>query len=595
MANFVQNYSLEEMDRQSLIHPATSIADHLKNGPTIIAGGSGVRVKDRQGRELIDCGAGLWCVNIGFGRAELGEAAAQAMRDLGYYHTFSSYSNEPIIRLADRVLSLFRERAGAGHLAKIFFGTSGSDANDTNFKLVRYYNNLLGRPQKKKVISRLGSYHGLTYAAGSLTGIAAFHKAFDLPIEGVLHTSCPHFYRFAESGEDEAAFTARIVHDLETLIAREGAETIAAFIAEPIMGTGGVFLPPKGYFERVQELLAEHDILFIADEVITGFGRTGSWFATGLLDLKPDIVTLAKGITSAYFPLSASVISEKIWEVLRDTSPEMGPLMHGFTYSGHPVGGAVGLANLDIMEREGLIENSAEMGTYLRDQLRERLADNPFVGDVRGAGLMVAVEFVAEKRPAGFSTRKPNPTASSPAKCSKRVCRYAPCPMGRSSRSRRRSASRAARSTRSSNASCAVSNVPCPNCGSSRRSRREPLSALRRRFAGDGAYNIEPRTRSGGRWPSAKVLMLMITFSPIASRPSIVAEPICGNSTTLSRARSRGSIAGSCSKTSRPAPAIARVSSRRRSSSSSTISPRAVFTRIACGCSRRSRRADSRW
>ncbi len=391
------NYSLEEMDRQSLLHPATSIADHLKNGPTIIAGGAGVRVKDRHGRELIDCGAGLWCVNIGYGRAELGETAAKAMGELGYYHTFASHSNEPIIRLADRVLSLFREKAGAAHLSKMFFGTSGSDANDTNFKLVRYYNNLRGRPKKKKVISRLGSYHGLTYAAGSLTGIAAFHKAFDLPIEGVFHTSCPHFYRFAEHGEDEEAFTARMVSDLEVLIAREGADTIAAFIAEPIMGTGGVFLPPRGYFERVQEVLAEHDILFIADEVITGFGRTGSWFATGLFGLKPDIVTLAKGITSAYFPLSASVISEEIWTVLRDASPEMGPLMHGFTYSGHPVGGAVGLANLDIMEREGLVENSAAMGGYLRDQLRERLADNPFVGDVRGAGLMVAVEFVADK------------------------------------------------------------------------------------------------------------------------------------------------------------------------------------------------------
>jgi L-2,4-diaminobutyrate transaminase len=391
------NYSLEEMDRQSFLHPATSIADHVKNGPTIIAGGSGVLLKNRQGRDLIDCGAGLWCVNVGYGRAELGEAAAQAMRDLGYYHTFGSYSNEPIIRLADRVLSLFREKAGAGHLSKVFFGTSGSDANDTNFKLVRYYNNLRGRPQKKKVISRLGSYHGLTYAAGSLTGIAAFHKAFDLPIEGVFHTACPHFYRFSESGEDEDGFTNRMVHDLEVLIAREGAETIAAFIAEPIMGTGGVFLPPKGYFARVQEILAENDILFIADEVITGFGRTGSWFATGLFDLKPDIVTLAKGITSAYFPLSASVISEDIWAVLRDASSEFGPLMHGFTYSGHPVGGAVGLANIDIMEREGLVENSAAMGAYLHDRLRDRLGDNPFVGDVRGAGLMVAVEFVADR------------------------------------------------------------------------------------------------------------------------------------------------------------------------------------------------------
>ena len=402
MLSAPQNYSLEEMDRQSLIHPATSIADHLKNGPTIIAGGSGVRVEDRHGRELIDCGAGLWCVNIGFGRAELGEAAAQAMRDLGYYHTFGSHSNEPIIRLADRVLSLFREKANAGHLSKMFFGTSGSDANDTNFKLVRYYNNLLGRPQKKKVISRHGAYHGLTYAAGSLTGIPAFHRAFDLPIEGVLHTSCPHFYRFAEPGEDEAAFTRHILRDLEELIHREGAETIAAFIAEPIMGTGGVLMPPAGYFAQVQELLREHDILFIADEVITGFGRTGAWFATGLYDLKPDIVTLAKGITSAYFPLSASVISDGIWTVLRDASPEMGPLMHGFTYSGHPVGGAVGLANLDIIEREGLVENSARIGPSMRQRLADRLADNPYVGEVRGEGLMIAVEFVADKKTRRF-------------------------------------------------------------------------------------------------------------------------------------------------------------------------------------------------
>jgi L-2,4-diaminobutyrate transaminase len=397
-----ENYSLEEMDRQSLFHPSTSIADHLRDGPTIIAGGSGVRVKNRQGRELIDCGAGLWCVNIGYGRAELGQAAASAMADLGYYHLFGSYSNEPIIRLADRVLGLFRERAGAGHLSKVFFGTSGSDANDTNFKLVRYYNNLRGRPEKKKIISRLGSYHGLTAAAGSLTGIPAFHKAFDLPLPGVLHTSCPHFYRFGEAGEDEDAFTRRMVADLKEMIHREGPETVAAFIAEPIMGTGGAFVPPRGYFAQVQEVLEENDILFIADEVITGFGRTGSWFATGLYDLKADIVSLAKGITSAYFPLSASVIGEKMWDVLRDTSPEIGPVMHGFTYSGHPVGGAVAMANLDVMEGENLIENSAAMGAYFKERLQERFGDHPYVGDIRGEGLMMAIELVADRKTKRF-------------------------------------------------------------------------------------------------------------------------------------------------------------------------------------------------
>ena len=331
MTDGTRNYSLEEMDRASIFHPVTSIADHLKKGPTIFSEGAGVRIKDQKGRDLIDCGSGLWCVNVGYGRAELAEAAMQAIHDLSYHHIFGSASNEPIIRLADKVLNLFHERAGAPHLSKIFFGTGGSDANDTNYKLVRYYNNLLGRPKKKKVISRLGGYHGLTYAAGSLTGIPVYHKAFDMPIEGVLHAACPHWYRFAEPGESEAAFSDRMVADLAAIIEREGAETIAAFIAEPIMGTGGVLLPPTGYFQRVQELLRANDILFIADEVITGFGRTGSWFATGLYGLRPDIVTLAKGITSAYFPVSASVISEEIWDVLASASPEMGPVMHGFT------------------------------------------------------------------------------------------------------------------------------------------------------------------------------------------------------------------------------------------------------------------------
>jgi len=407
-ASTARNYSLEEMDRQSLFHPVTSVADHLKNGPTIFSDGYGVRVKDQNGRGLIDLGAGLWCVNVGYGRPEIAEAAAKAIKDLSYYHLFGSASNEPIIRLADRVLGLFHDKADARHLSKIFFGTSGSDANDTNFKLVRYYNNLLGRPLKKKIISRLGAYHGLTYAAASMTGIPSYHKAFDLPVEGVLHTACPHYYRYGKPGESEEAFTDRMVGEIKDLIQREGADTVAAFIAEPIMGTGGVFLPPKGYFEKVQAVLAENDILFIADEVITGFGRTGSWFATGLYKLKPDIVTLAKGITSAYFPVSASVISDKMWDVLQNASAEYGPVMHGFTYSGHPVGGAIGMANLDIMERENLIENSATLGSYFLRKLRERVGDHPHVGSVHGEGLMLAVEFVADKKAKRFFDPKSN-------------------------------------------------------------------------------------------------------------------------------------------------------------------------------------------
>jgi L-2,4-diaminobutyrate transaminase len=392
-----RNYALEDIDRETVFHPNTSIVDHLKKGPHIVAQASGVRVKDRQGRDLIDAGAGLWCVNIGYGRQEMADAAKKAIETLAYSHIFAGTSNEPIIRLAERVLGLLHEMAGAAHLSKVFFGSGGSDANDTNFKLVRYYNNLRGKPEKKKFISRLGAYHGLTYAAGSLTGIPAYHKAFDMPLAGVLHTSCPHYFRYAQPGETEDAFTNRMVSEIEAIISREGADTIAAFIAEPVMGTGGVLLPPKGYFGQVQKLLDKHDILFIADEVITGFGRTGHWFATGGMHLKPDIVTLAKGVTSAYFPLSASVISEKVWNVLKEGSPQYGPVMHGFTYSGHPVGGALGLTNLDIMQREGLVEQAAEVGRYFLGLLADRVGGHPHVGEVRGIGQMLAVEFVADK------------------------------------------------------------------------------------------------------------------------------------------------------------------------------------------------------
>jgi L-2,4-diaminobutyrate transaminase len=406
MDRSARNYPLEDIDRETMFHPNTSIADHLKKGPQIMAKARGVRVTDHKGRELIDCGAGLWCVNIGYGRREMAEAAKKAVENLAYHHIFGGTSNEPIIRLAERVLGLFHEKAGARHLSKVFFGSGGSDANDTNFKLVRYYNNLRGKPKKKKIISRMGAYHGLTYAAGSLTGIPVYHKAFDLPVPDVLHTSCPHYFRYANKGESEEAFTDRMVAEVEGLIAKEGADSIAAFIAEPIMGTGGVLLPPKGYFAKLQALFDRHDILFIADEVITGFGRTGHWFATGGMQLKPDIVTLAKGITSAYFPVSASVISEKIWNVLKDASPEFGPVMHGFTYSGHPVGGALGLVNIDIIERENLPQQAAEVGDYLQKLLRERVGSHPYVGDVRGMGQMIAVEFVADKASRRFFVPK---------------------------------------------------------------------------------------------------------------------------------------------------------------------------------------------
>jgi L-2,4-diaminobutyrate transaminase len=397
-----RNLSLEELDKECLLHPVTSIADHLAKGPLIIEQGAGVRVADGKGRRYIDGSAGLWCVNVGYGRAALARAAAEEMERLGYFHTFGSASNPPQIKLAEKLLRLLHEEAGARQISRIFFGCTGSDANDTQFKLVRYYNNLRGKPAKKKIISRQGGYHGVSVAAGSLTGIPLYHKAFDLPLEGVLHTACPHYYREARPGESEEAFAERLAGELEALILREGPETCAAFIAEPIMGTGGVIVPPKGYFERVQKVLERHDMLFIVDEVICGFGRLGSWFGTGFYGLKPDLMSFAKGLTSAYFPLSAVGVGEKVWTVLADASPEIGVFAHGFTYSGHPVGAAVGLANLEIFEQEGLVENAARVGPYFKQALIQRIGGHPHVGEIRGEGLMIGIEFVADR-----ATRKP--------------------------------------------------------------------------------------------------------------------------------------------------------------------------------------------
>ncbi len=396
-ADPTHNLSLTEMDKQSHLHPVTSIADHLTHGPQIFRTGAGVTIKDIDGRSYIDGMAGLWCVNVGYGRDTLADAAAEEMRRMGYYHTFSATSSEPVIRLADRLKRLLHKEANAPQIGKVFFGLSGSDANDTQIKLVRYYNNLRGKPEKKKIISRSGAYHGLTLGSCSLTGIPIYHKAFDLPIDGVLHTSTPHFFWHGKPGESEEDYAARLAEELEQLILREGPETVAAFIAEPILGTGGVIVPPRGYYERIQRVLDKHDVLFIVDEVICGFGRLGSWFGTGFFGLKPDLMTFAKGLTSGYFPMSAVGVSEKIWEVICDGSNEIGMFAHGFTYSGHPVGAAVGMANLDILEGEGLVDNAARVGSSFKRQLLERVGDHPNVAEVRGEGLMMAVEFVADR------------------------------------------------------------------------------------------------------------------------------------------------------------------------------------------------------
>lgn len=397
MDDLRHNRSIEDIDRESVFHPATSIADHMARGPTIMSRASGVRITDNHGRTWLDAMAGLWCVNAGYGRRELAEAGAKALTELGFFHSFASMGSEPTARLADKLLQLMRDEAGLTSMARVFFANSGSEANDTAVKLVRYVNNLKGRPAKKKVIARQGGYHGVTVAAGSLTGIPLYHKAFDLPIEGVLHVSCPHHYGFAEPGESEAAFTARLAQELKDLIAREGGETIAAFFAEPVIGTGGVLMPPAGYYEAIVPILREHDILFVADEVICGFGRLGGWFGSGVYGLQPDLLTFAKGVTSGYFPVSGLAVSQGIWDVLAAASPEMGVFAHGFTYSGHPVGGAIGLANLTVLEEEGLPARAAEIGAYFKAALDDRLGDHPHVGQIRGQGLILACELVADR------------------------------------------------------------------------------------------------------------------------------------------------------------------------------------------------------
>jgi L-2,4-diaminobutyrate transaminase len=389
--------SLETLDKERVLHPATSIADHLRTGPRIMSEGSGVWLTDVAGKRYLDAVAGLWCVNIGYGRAEVAEAMGAQARRLGYYHTFSSMSNEPQIRLADRLLGMV-----PGRMSKVFFGNSGSDANDTQVKLVWYYNNLRGRPRKKKIIARLQGYHGSTVASASLTGLPMFHRAFDLPIPHVLHAATPYHYRNAAPGTSEEAYAAALAAELDALIEREGPDTVAAFIAEPVMGAGGVLVPPRTYFERVQAVLRKHDVLMIADEVICGFGRLGRPFGSHVYGIDPDLVTVAKGLTSGYFPLSAVVISEKVWSVLQAGSPEIGAFAHGFTYSGHPVGAAAAMANLDILLGEDLVGNAARVGGYLQARLREQLGAHPMVGEIRGLGLIAGVELVADR-----ATRQP--------------------------------------------------------------------------------------------------------------------------------------------------------------------------------------------
>jgi L-2,4-diaminobutyrate transaminase len=384
----------EEADRRFVFHPFSQLDRHERDGsPSMIVAGSGARVQDIHGRSYIDGMAGLWCVNAGYGRVELAEAMRAYAERLGYYHAFSSMGTDTPGPLAERLI----EMAPPG-MSKVFFGCTGSDANDTQVKLVWFYNNVLGRPEKKKIVARNRGYHGVSVMSAGLTGLPGLHANFDLPLPMIRHTTAPHRLWEAAPGMTDAEFAQKLADDLEALILAEGPETVAAFIAEPVMGAGGVIVPPATYFERIQAVLRRYDVLMISDEVITAFGRLGSWFGGDLFGIEPDLITVAKGLTSGYYPLSGCIVSDRVWRVLVEGSAS-GPFGHGYTYSAHPLAAAVAMANLDLIEDEGLIAQAADRGALLQGLLRKALEDHPLVGEVRGTALIAAVEFVARKDP----------------------------------------------------------------------------------------------------------------------------------------------------------------------------------------------------
>ena len=385
---------LATWDRDNFFHPSTHLAQHARgeSATRVITGASGVHIEDRDGNRMLDAFAGLYCVNAGYGRTEVADAIAEQAHQLAYYHSYVGHGTETSITLAKMIM----DRAPA-HMSKVYFGLSGSDANETNIKLVWYYNNILGRPQKKKIISRWRGYHGSGLMTGSLTGLLLFHDKFDLPMNPVIHTDAPYYYRRKDRTQSEAEFTAQCANALEALIQAEGPDTIAAFIGEPVLGTGGIVPPPAGYWDAIQEVLNRHDILLIADEVVTGFGRLGTMFGSDHYGLKPDLITIAKGLTSAYAPLSGSIVSDRMWKVLEQGSDENGPIGHGWTYSAHPICAAAGVANLKLFDDLNLVSNAAEVGGYLNASMKEALGDHPNVGDIRGEGLLCALEYVADK------------------------------------------------------------------------------------------------------------------------------------------------------------------------------------------------------
>lgn len=383
--------SLSRRDAAAVFHPYTNAIANDRDGPLVITRGEGIRVYDEDGREYIEGMSGLWCASLGFGQDRLADAAARQMRTLPFYHGFSQKSHPPQIELAERLLSL-----SPVPMKRVFFCNSGSEAADTAVKLVWYFNNALGRPKKKKIISRFKAYHGVTIAAASVTGVPANHTAFDLPLDGFLHTGMPHYYRYGRDGESEEEFATRCAEDLEKLILAEGPETVAAFFAEPVMGAGGVIVPPATYFAKIQAVLRQYDVLLVADEVICGFGRTGELWGCQTFGIEPDILTCAKALSSGYLPIAAILIGETVYDAIAPQTDALGAFGHGFTYSGHPVPAAVALETLKIYEEMNLVAHVKRRAAPFQARLRS-FADHPLVGETMGVGLVGAIELVADK------------------------------------------------------------------------------------------------------------------------------------------------------------------------------------------------------
>lgn len=384
--------SLRDADIASVLHPYTNLATHPAKGPLVMTRGEGVRVFDESGKDYIEGMSGLWCASLGFSEPRLVAAAKRQMEELPFYHLFNHKAHPAAVRLAEKLIEL-----APVPMSKVFFANSGSEANDTAIKLVWYVNNALGRFEKKKIISRAKAYHGVTLATASLTHLPNNQRDFDLPIARILKADCPHHYRFGLEGESEEDFSTRLAANLEALILEEGPDTVAAFFAEPVMGAGGVIIPPASYFPKIQAVLKKYDVLLIADEIITGFGRTGNMFGCQTFGIEPDMISLAKALSSAYAPISALLVNERIFKILQEQSAKIGIFGHGYTYSAHPLGAAVALETLAIYEERDILGHVRKMAPHFQARLRA-FASHPLVGEARGIGLIGALELVADKQ-----------------------------------------------------------------------------------------------------------------------------------------------------------------------------------------------------